>query len=226
MVKVGSARCTEAGKAINGLAGDQTGREVAEEPFYMHKKGLYILRAKDAKVAVGLANNMKDACNNNCIGYDQNQRLSLFEEAKKVKFNLRNVKVKCETDCSALVRVCCYAVGIVVANFNTASEVTALLATGQFTKLDCNSEDDVCLGDILVTKTKGHTLIVTECTRVADTMNPAITPSDKPAISVIAKEVIAGKWGNGAARRKNLEAAGYNYKEVQAEVNKQLKLKK
>ena len=30
----------------------------------------------------------------------------------------------------------------------------------------------------------------------------------------IAKEVIQGKWGNGAARRKNLEGAGYNYNTI------------
>ena len=35
----------------------------------------------------------------------------------------------------------------------------------------------------------------------------------------IAREVIAGKWGNGAARKQNLEAAGYNYKEIQKIVN-------
>lgn len=36
----------------------------------------------------------------------------------------------------------------------------------------------------------------------------------------IAKEVVAGKWGNGVARRLKLKAAGYNYKEIQKEVNK------
>lgn len=36
----------------------------------------------------------------------------------------------------------------------------------------------------------------------------------------IAKEVLAGKWGNGAERKQKLEAAGYNYREVQNIVNK------
>lgn len=39
----------------------------------------------------------------------------------------------------------------------------------------------------------------------------------------IAKEVMAGKWGNGDARKKALEAAGYNYAAVQAEVQKLVK---
>ena len=41
----------------------------------------------------------------------------------------------------------------------------------------------------------------------------------KKAITVIAKEVIAGKWGNGEDRRKKLKAAGYNPDTVQKKVN-------
>lgn len=45
----------------------------------------------------------------------------------------------------------------------------------------------------------------------------------KKSITDIAKEVINGKWGNGETRKKKLEKAGYNYKEVQREVNRLLK---
>lgn len=38
----------------------------------------------------------------------------------------------------------------------------------------------------------------------------------------IAKAVIAGKWGNGAIRKKNLEAAGYDYEKVQKKVEELL----
>lgn len=44
----------------------------------------------------------------------------------------------------------------------------------------------------------------------------------KPILE-IAREVIAGKWGNGAERKRRLEAAGYNYSRVQAKVNALLK---
>ena len=43
------------------------------------------------------------------------------------------------------------------------------------------------------------------------------------SIEEIAKEVIAGKWGNGAERRARLQAAGYAYSTVQAKVNELLK---
>ena len=50
------------------------------------------------------------------------------------------------------------------------------------------------------------------------------TPSTggKKSVAEVAKDVIAGAYGNGDARKAALEAAGYNYAEVQAEVNRQL----
>lgn len=42
------------------------------------------------------------------------------------------------------------------------------------------------------------------------------------SVDDIAAEVLAGKWGNGAARKKALLKAGYSYEEVQAAVNKKL----
>lgn len=48
-------------------------------------------------------------------------------------------------------------------------------------------------------------------------------PTEKKSISVIAREVIAGKWGNGTSRVNNLKNAGYTdveIKAIQDEVNK------
>lgn len=49
-------------------------------------------------------------------------------------------------------------------------------------------------------------------------------PQPKPTKSVeeVANEVIAGKWGNNPERKERLEAAGYNYNEVQALVNEKM----
>lgn len=46
------------------------------------------------------------------------------------------------------------------------------------------------------------------------------TTSTKKSIEEIAREVIAGKWGNGSDRQNRLTAAGYDYNLVQAKVNK------
>lgn len=63
----------------------------------------------------------------------------------------------------------------------------------------------------------------------AGTSKPA---ESKPAASTgkkstdtIAKEVIAGEWGNGNDRKKKLEAAGYNYNTIQNRVNEMLGVK-
>jgi len=48
-------------------------------------------------------------------------------------------------------------------------------------------------------------------------------PEPLKSLEEIAKEVIAGKWGNGAVRKQRLRAAGYNPSIVQAKVNEMLK---
>ena len=53
-------------------------------------------------------------------------------------------------------------------------------------------------------------------------VNGSETISSK-SVQDIAKEVIAGQWGNNPDRLDNLEAAGYNYDEVQNAVNAILK---
>lgn len=51
------------------------------------------------------------------------------------------------------------------------------------------------------------------------------TPTSiRKSTDVIAKEVVAGQWGNGEDRKKRLTQAGYNYNEVQSKVNSMLGL--
>ena len=59
------------------------------------------------------------------------------------------------------------------------------------------------------------------CTKVNSTATSTKnTTTTKKSNEVIAKEVLAGKWGNGSERKKKLEAAGYNYSAIQQIVNK------
>lgn len=48
------------------------------------------------------------------------------------------------------------------------------------------------------------------------------TEDNKKSVDEIAKEVIQGKWGNGAERKEKLAAAGYDYDNVQKKVNEML----
>lgn len=58
---------------------------------------------------------------------------------------------------------------------------------------------------------------------VENPKNDVAVVEKKKTVEELAKEVINGKWGNGAARKQKLEAAGYSYSEVQSMVNKMLK---
>jgi surface antigen len=49
--------------------------------------------------------------------------------------------------------------------------------------------------------------------------DPVVSEPTK-TITQLAREVLKGKWGNGADRKNRLTAAGYNYTEVQKEVNR------
>lgn len=51
----------------------------------------------------------------------------------------------------------------------------------------------------------------------------AIKPVKK-SVNTIAREVLAGKWGNGTDRKSRLTKAGYDYNKVQAAVNKLVKI--
>lgn len=164
-IMVGSARIDEKGNASGGAAGDQkqtsakndlTG-EVSMQKMYSHSKGWYILRPKSAAHAVKMADLMKAACNNANIGYDQGNRLGVVQHGIMTA-------VKTECDCSSLVReVVKEATGKDPGNFTTANEAASLEATGLFESKRSyvsQSATPVYDGDVLVTKTKGHTVIV------------------------------------------------------------------
>lgn len=179
---IGSARHDENGKLSGGKVGDQTQKigsdgldrsgEVSAQNFYVHSKGWVILRAKDENFASALAMNMAVACNNANIGYDQSNRLGVY------KYGV-NTATKTETDCSGLVRACCKNAGHDVSNFTTGNEVSVLVGTGLFTKVAYNGQSSLCDGDILVTKTKGHTVIVLSGakSRVVKRVNPYTEPT-------------------------------------------------
>ncbi len=54
-VKVASARSDENKAAHGGKAGDQTGKEVSTQNWYLHKKGWRVFRAKNPGVAEKIA---------------------------------------------------------------------------------------------------------------------------------------------------------------------------
>lgn len=169
--KVGSARIDENGKAHGGQAGSQTAKEVSTQSWYLSSKGWRVLRHKDVEAARRAARQMQIACDSEYVGYDQHERDTLLKAAEPYGWDIGQVKTPCETDCSALIRVCeAYAFGrdIVAeqtsARFYTGNMVKVLLATGLFYELTGSKYTEsyhyLGVGDILVTATKGHTVMV------------------------------------------------------------------
>lgn len=178
MVIIGSARIDENGHASGGQAGDQNGKEVSTQKYYLHEKGWHVLRAKEPQVREAIAQNMTWACANNNIGYDQNQNQTLYQTAKPVGFNCSLVGTPCETDCARLVRVCVLYAGVKVSDFYTGNEKDALLATDAFDLVDVKLPEELLRGDILVTKTKGHTVVVLTNGANAQPKEPISTPTE------------------------------------------------
>ena len=198
---IGSARIDEHGKARGGKAGDQKQTsspdykgEVSMQNFYDVGKWGYVVRAILPTVADSIALSMTIACNNPNIGYNQARRLDIIKVGTRT-----TTPTSC--DCSSLVRQCVREAGIEVGNFTTANEVSVLMATGQFEKIAYTKNTTLYLGDILVTKTKGHTVVVTSgATR---SQNAIATPTVK----------MSSKGDNARLLQHNLNQFGYALEE-------------
>lgn len=196
-IMVGSARRDEQNK-YNGVAGDQTQKystndtvgEVSMQEMYTHSKGWLILRPKSIEHAKKIAERMETACNNKNIGYSQTDRYGIGTYGI-------DTKVKTNCDCSSLVRQCVKeATGKDPGDFTTLNEADKLEATGLFeTVIIYVSQDKTPVfdGDILVTKTKGHTVIVVSG-------NPRKLP--KTTVTYTSHCIPKNKWGS--------EIVGYN----------------
>lgn len=190
-VLIGSARSSYG----NTSPGDQNkGKEVSTENWYLHSKGWVVFRAKDPAVREKIAAAMERACANNDIGYDQSTRNTLYNNVKPFGFDPSKTTKKVNTDCSALVRVCVNFAGIEVGNFITSTESEKLMATGAFEKLTddahCKHSDRLLRGDILNTKTKGHTVVV-----LSDGANAAAEKDPTPEIPMSGNATVAsGTW--------------------------------
>lgn len=165
MVRVGSARIDENGKVIGGQPGDQTGQEVAIEPWYPNPKKYVVARAKRASVRESIARDMEAACANDLIGYNQDGSWELYDRSKEYGWDCSKVKVASNVDCSTLVRACvAYALQRDIPWFSTLNEIKKLSETGEFEILRdekySQSPDYLLRGDILCTATQGHTLVV------------------------------------------------------------------
>ena len=163
-VYIGNAVGDENNKARGGEAGDQTGKELRIQPWYKHEKGWRVFRCKDRAKAIKIASDMRMACNNPHIGYDQHERNTLYTVSLPLHFDCGLVTEECECDCSSLVRVGCAYAGIKLKDFNSVSGPSRLLNSGEFIEMEGSEYTDspkkLMEGDILCTSVKGHMCVV------------------------------------------------------------------
>lgn len=226
---IGHASRDENKQYKNGQAGDQDGLEVCKRTWF-NRPWKIVLRAKDSKVREKIAYAMELACANIDLGYDQNQRNSLWNDIKTKGFDPSKTSKAVETDCSALVCVCCAYAGIPVQylmingnSLTTSTMQKYLMSSGYFELLTdskyLTSDKYLLRGDILVYPSH-HTAV-----NLDDGVYSKQQESLK-SIDEIAQEVLDGKWGNEPQRRIDLINAGYNYALVKAKVNEIYKAKK
>jgi len=172
-VIIGQAKRGENG-VKNNKPGDKSGREVllSDWSYSVFPRASehwsYVIRAKDPDVGRRLAENMKNGCANDHIGYDQNypDRGTLYNEAKKVNWDMSKVTRNCETTCTCIIAVALNAEGIKAPKYWMSGDVKDdLEATGLFYIFDSEkyttSSDRLTVGDILVNPGK-HTAMVVE----------------------------------------------------------------
>jgi len=114
-VKLGQACNDENGNVRGGKAGDQTGQEVTITKW-SHSGGAsnwtFVARANDVAVAKKIAEGTIAVCNNDHVGYDQNNRAALYNAAEANDWNFETITTNVECTCGTLVAAVCTAAGV------------------------------------------------------------------------------------------------------------------
>lgn len=152
----GWASIDERGQGRGGKAGDQTGKEVKTGNWYYFNQTM-VFRWKDRKLAEKYAKIIKAFCLNDAIGYDMNERTTLYNMLKASGWKYDKVTKNVECDCSELVACainCTVGKEVVPSWIYTGNLATLLEKTGLFETVltgskYCNSSDYLAAGDII-----------------------------------------------------------------------------
>ena len=224
---IANAGSDEMKKYKGGKAGDQTCNEFGVIKWYSRPWSC-VLRYPDEKAANEIARIAKAAAMNECIGYDQGERLTFYKKLKEAGWDPSKIRDKCETDCSAstsaIVIAAGYRLGIAELKKVNPSCTTAVMRRSFVCSgFDCltakkylTSDKYLLPGDILLYDGHHVAINLDRGSRVGE------PTGSESSLTTVAREVIAGQWGEGSARRAALTAAGWNYAMVQAEVNRLL----
>jgi hypothetical protein len=167
-IKIGHSAIDENGKISGGQAGDNNGREVLIAVWY-DKGWNVVLRPKNPILADKSAKFVEQICANDNVGYDQNQRNTLYPQAKAVNFDGSKIVVPCECDCSSFMHVAVIAGGANITygsnGLTTRTLKNALVNSGDYELLTdskyLTSDEYLKRGDIVI-KEGSHTIMILE----------------------------------------------------------------
>lgn len=182
MAILGHAASAEDGSGF-GMPGDQTGREVRMETLGTDgNKWVYIYRYPEQKVADNIAEAVRQACMNECVGYSRetytgwgyyHSRYGLWEAISEFG-DIRKINIPVNCDCSQLAISAARIAGVPNANQHrgmvTAIEDQTLTSLG-FTRHDYDITKTK-KGDILWRS--GHTGVVVEGWDNATPVEPTV----------------------------------------------------
>ncbi len=151
------AEAARGDKGRTGIKGDQSGNEVWKKGK-LPKKATYIARFKNPQKAEITARCGEAGADNNHIGYGVNGFSSLYNEAKKVNWDLSKINKNVNTVCSTFVSVCINAAGTEMdKNLNGyAKNQKKFEKTGDFEIIKPYSKSKVMRGDIIVWECSGN----------------------------------------------------------------------
>lgn len=153
----------------------------------------------------------------------------------KANYDPSKIAKPCETDCSGGVIADVRAAGFLmnipalrnITSTYTKNMRSGFKAAGFIVLTDSKyltSSDYLLRGDILLNDDHHTCTVLDNGPKSGGSSSSSSTA--KKSVSEIAKEVIAGKWGNGEVRISKLKAAGYDPTAVQKEVDKLLAAEK
>ena len=182
-VQIVHASRDEFGRYSGGQAGDQSGQEVVQRSWYSRPWDV-IARPKYEFIAAYTANAALMLAASPAIGYDQNERLTLYRACSRIGWDLSRLSElqPCECDCSSFIAVVCRFAGIEIPeNVWTGNLEYYLSHTGYYDlKFDNEllySDKYIRAGDILINRAH-HTAI-------------AVTNGEKASMNVLYPATVA-----------------------------------
>lgn len=223
----------ENGKYSGGKPGDQTGGEWTIRSFYKRPWN-FVARYPDEKIRNEIASDAEKAAKNDNIGYSQSDRLSFWNALVASKYKVDKITKKCNADCSSGVAAIVKGIGcknnIPALKTDVSERMTTFNSREMLRKAGfqilvaakyLNSDNYLLPGDILVNDNHHMAINLSTGSKVEKIQN-----EPKKNIEELAKEVIAGKWGNDPERSAKLKAAGYDSVLVQKRVDELMKVNK